>query len=427
MATINFAKGHPTNSLFPNKTIVEATSSLLLNDRDYDLDPANRHPLTYGADDGALWVREEVSNFVNRTIEPKFESKAEYFNLTGGSSYGLMNILAQSTLPHTGYTKQAFLITPTYFLVNDTFIDAGFSGKMTGIDEKNGSIDFEQFESKLKQFDDDIDHEKDLKIIINPDGSHNKKVYKFVIYCIPTFSNPGGETYDLDTRLKLLELARKYDILIITDDVYDLLDYEQPLDKLPKPLPRITHLDRETYTNEHGNTISNATFSKLIAPGLRFGYQESVNSKLVTQLSQGGANVSGGTPSQLNSMVVGTILKDGLIDDVVNNFRKTYSERAHLLGELIETHLPKDLKFVGLKGGYFTWVTFPSKYDVQKITEELKTKKNVIVANGKNFEVIGDERNWGSKGVRLSISYLTVDEIKEGIQRWGDLMKELYP
>lgn len=423
--SINFFKGHPTESLLPNRAIVEATTSLLTNSRDYDYDPQNRHPLTYGADAGAVWVRDEVAKLSNRAFRPKIETQHEFINLTAGSSYGIMNILTQTTLPHTNYTKQAFLITPTYFLINETFIDAGFGGKMTAIDEIPGGINFELLEAKLKEYVDDEDHERDLELINNPEATP-KKVYKFVLYCIPTFSNPGGEMYDLDTRVRLIELAREYDMLIITDDVYDLLDYKQPLDKLPNPLPRLTHLDRETYTNEYGNTIVNSTFSKLIAPGLRFGYQESVNEKLVHQLSQGGANVSGGTPSQLNSMIVGTILKQGHIDDIINSFRKVYSERAQSLEKAIKELLPAGTSATGFAGGYFIWVTLPSKYDVVKICAELKSKRNVILANGDNFEVIGDIRHWGNRSVRLSISYLTKEQIYKGIEQWAETISELY-
>lgn len=383
----------------------------------------NRHPLAYGSDEGALWVREEIAEFHKRVF-PNSGTVAEYLNLTGGASYGIMNILAQTTLPHTNYTKQAFIITPTYFLINETFIDAGFGGKLTAIDERQGTIDFELLENRLKHFDTASD-EHDLELVNKP-GNTQKKTYKFVLYCIPSYSNPGGETYSLETRLKLISLAREYDMLIITDDVYDLLDYTQPLDKLPTALPRLTHLDRITATNEYGNSISNSTFSKLIAPGLRFGYQESINEKLVYQLCQGGANVSGGTPSQLNSMIVGTIIKRGLIDDVINSFRRVYAERAALLRELISTDLPDGTTAFGFEGGYFVWVTLPEGYDSQKIVSELK-KRDVVLAGGENFEVVGDTRGWGVRSVRLSMSYLTVDEIKRGVDLWSEVIRELYP
>ena len=141
-----------------------------------------------------------------------------------------------------------------------------------------------------------------------------KKIYKYVLYCIPTFANPSGNTYSLETRRRLIDIARKYDMLVISDDVYDILDYTTPSNELASPPLRMVHIDRSTAPlgqASFGNTISNATFSKLIAPGLRFGYHESINSNLARQLSKGGANVSGGTPSQLNSMIVGELLRSG--------------------------------------------------------------------------------------------------------------------
>lgn len=384
----------------------------------------NKHPLIYGSDEGALWVREEVAK-LNIKVFPESGTKAEHLNLTGGASYGIMNILAQTTLPHTGYTKQAFVITPTYYLINDSFIDAGFSGKVTAIDEKPGTIDFAQLEERLEYFtnQDRKDHSADLHIVNRP-GDIRKKTYTFVLYCIPSHSNPGGQVYDLETRLRLIDLARKYDMLIITDDVYDLLIYTKPLDVIPTPLPRLTHLDRLTAENEYGNTISNSTFSKLIAPGLRFGYQESVSRMLVYQLSQGGANVSGGTPSQLNSMIVGTIIKDGLLDDVINNFRKVYSGRAELLRELIQEHLPRGTTATGFEGGYFIWVTLPENVDSRRVVQKLE-ERGVILAGGDKFEVLGDTRDWGARCVRLSVSYLTVEEIRQAMQLWGAAIKKV--
>ena len=62
----------------------------------------------------------------------------------------------------------------------------------------------------------------------------------------------SGQTYSLETRVKLIELARKHDMLIVSDDVYDLLRYDDSLDELPHPLPRLTHVDRMSY--KHGDS-----------------------------------------------------------------------------------------------------------------------------------------------------------------------------
>lgn len=438
---INFFKGHPSNRLLPNNEIIEATKQLLTpEERPYDSQTENRHPLTYGSDEGAFWVREQICQFNNTEVfhidgsNSSMLSKPEYINLTSGSSYGILNILLQTTLPHTGYTRQAFIITPTYFLINDCFIDAGFGDhKLTAIDEcpETNSIDFNLLQERLDYFEslslsNDSNHNNSSNktdCIINPEKTLNqkKKIYRYVIYCVPTFANPSGMTFSNECKLRLIELARKYDMLIISDDVYDILNYD-PNIPIPK---RFVHLDRASNTDptSYGNTISNSTFSKIIAPGLRFGYQEAINGNLVRQLSKGGANISGGTPSQLNSMIVGTLLQNGEAKRIINHLISVYSQRGRTLSSAIKKYLPKGTIYESIKGGYFVWVTLPKGYNSMEIENLLKAKYQVIMANGSNFEVVADKRNWGIRSVRLSISFLEEHEIEEGVKFWGEICK----
>lgn len=86
----------------------------------------------------------------------------------------------------------------------------------------------------------------------------------------------------LDRREKLVRLARKYDALIITDDVYDMLQWpvhrrEEQVSFSQAYLPRIVDIDRYLDggpQDEYGNAVSNGSFSKLIGPGCRTGWAE---------------------------------------------------------------------------------------------------------------------------------------------------------
>ncbi|CCF56536.1 hypothetical protein KAFR_0B02380 [Kazachstania africana CBS 2517] len=425
----NFFKGHPSFDLLPREEILEATTQLLASkERPYDSDTSNRHPLTYGSNEGAHWVRSTICKFNNEEIFKFGEnygarSAPECLNLTSGASYGVLNILLQCTLPHNNYTRQAFIISPTYFLINDCFIDAGFHGKLTAINEMGtDSIDFDTLESNLAELD-SIKADVGTQCITKNENSKGKKIYRYVLYCVPTYSNPSGHTYSLTTKLRLLELARKYDILIITDDVYDILNYVDPLDALPTPPRRFVHLDRETVMDPYGNTISNCSFSKLIAPGLRFGYQETVSSMLSQQLSNGGANSSGGTPSQLNSMIVGTMIEKGLLTKSIQEFRSVYKNRADTLYSSIKKFLPENTIVEKQKGGYFSWITLPMGYDAKEVGKRLKIA-SVLVANGSEFEVIGDPKYWGSRSMRLSVSFLDTTTIENGIELFGSVCKD---
>ncbi|RCK57431.1 hypothetical protein Cantr_07008 [Candida viswanathii] len=416
---INFFKGHPTRELLPAKVIADAYKKILL-DTDYlsyDDDPQNQHPLQYGTDPGNLEIRKTVALWVDKKFGIQ-GSDPNNINLTAGASYGVGNILASVTSPEI--TQRAFIVTPTYFLINSSFLDVGLEGKLTAIDETPDgkySIDLDHLEKELSRYSEGLEPVHG-EINIKPDPVRgSRKFYRFIMYLVPTFSNPGGLTYSLETRKKLLELARKYDLLLISDDVYEFLDYTGA----KAPIARFNHLDRATVTSTYGNTISNATFSKIIAPGLRVGWQESATPKLVQQLAVTGSNRSGGTPNQLSTFVVAELIKSGKIDEIIETFKLVYSERVRVLKESIAKYLPKDTKVYGGEGGYFVWVVTPSANAYDAVAE--LAKRGVVLAGGEHFEVAGDTRNWGQHSVRLSVSYLTKEEIEEGIRIWGEVLK----
>ena len=101
----------------------------------------------------------------------------------------------------------------------------------------------------------------------------------------------------LKRREELVRLAREYDALIITDDVYDFLQWPASLTtetlSLDKAiLPRIVDVDRyldggseRDGADGFGNAASNGSFSKIAGPGLRTGWVEGTK-KLADGVSQ---------------------------------------------------------------------------------------------------------------------------------------------
>ncbi|KAH3661494.1 hypothetical protein OGAPHI_006341 [Ogataea philodendri] len=428
----NFFRGHPSAELLPAKQVLDATHTVyervILDENHYD-DVLNRHPLQYGCDLGNLEVRTAIADWNTRQFGLKVPSDPRCINMTNGASYGIMNILAQTTSPHNGLTRRAFLVTPTYFLINTTFIDAGFGGKLSGIEElEDGQIDLDEFARQLEYYDslEEIRSptEEDLKAIQHP-KKLPKKIYRYVLYVTPTFSNPRGGTLTAETRYKLVELARKHDMLIICDDVYDLLDYTVPSTETPKLVPRIVYCDKETLTdpNSPGNTVSNATFSKLVGPGLRVGWQETVSPTLTKLIDQGGAHISGGSPAHTNSVIIGELIVSGEMDKIVTGLREAYTERSKALHEAVEKYMPKGTVVSGGDGGYFVWVTLPEEYDC-RLSCEKAAEQGLLLANGDHFEVVGDSRGWGSRAARLSLSFLSQEAIVEGIKLWGQICNQ---
>ncbi|WP_312134345.1 PLP-dependent aminotransferase family protein, partial [Leclercia sp.] len=84
------------------------------------------------------------------------------------------------------------------------------------------------------------------------------------VYIVPTFGNPGGVTLTEQRRRQLVELAQRYDFVIIEDDPYGEINFT---DNTFTPL--------KAWAAEMGcsdNVIYTSTFSKILAPGARVGW-----------------------------------------------------------------------------------------------------------------------------------------------------------
>ena len=118
-----------------------------------------------------------------------------------------------------------------------------------------------------------------LEAAINRAMSEGKKP-KF-IYTIPTFQNPQGWSMSLERKKAMVRLSQSYDVPILEDDCYVDLQYEG------EPVASLHSLDRT------GRVIYVASFSKIIAPGMRLGYLTApphVLDRLIGTKSGGGVN-----------------------------------------------------------------------------------------------------------------------------------------
>lgn len=424
---IDFFKGNASSYLLPSSQIASAYSEILQND--VQPNPENAHPLHYGTDSGNLRIRENVIKWSNGKFR-RDVSDPSTINLTAGASYGAANILTSCTRPDI--TKHVFAVSPTYFLINYSFADAGFAGNITAIRETPGEqydVDIAKLEAALSSLDQQFGLEavsSEINVLNDPTGRGPRKYYRYVMYLVPTFSNPGAATYSLKTRQKLLEVARRHDMLLLCDDVYDFLAYNRQCH-----VPKICHLDHDTLPTgfRYGNTVSNCSFSKIIAPGLRVGYQETATLYLATQLATTGANISGGTPGQLSTFVVDHFITTGELDKSIELLATTFRSRSKVMNMAINKYLPmKHVKHYGGEGGYFHWVQIEHpNVDVGRTVEAVYQKYGVRIPNGNHFEVKGDPMNWGECAVRLCITLTTEEEIEDGIKKWGAVIKEMYP
>src|SRR5262249_54535019 len=211
------------------------------------------------------------------------------------------------------------------------------------------------------------------------------------LYTIPTFQNPSGRTLPADRRRRVVELAAAANMLIVEDDPYGLIRFEG------EPEPSMFELSG-------GVTIYTSSFSKTIAPGLRVGFYI-VPEELAAPLTDR-ANSTYITPALLSEAVVHEFIRRGSFEpnlERVNGLLKV--RRDAMLGAL-EKHL-SGAAWSHPDGGYFVWLELPQATDAAEV---MKRADGVTAVLGTDF---GGDPNT----LRLAYSYVSPDEIDEGVAR----------
>ncbi|KAH9872285.1 hypothetical protein IAQ61_005120 [Plenodomus lingam] len=425
---INLLRGWPNVSLLPTQLMAKATHNALQN-------PSVALPaMCYGPDAGDPRLRRNVASWLTKFYQPAEPVNMDRICITGGASQNLACLLQSFTDPV--YTRNVWIVAPAYMLSFRIFEDAGFHKKLRAVPEDEEGIDIDFLRREIRKSEEKANAEGNDKPHLKPPRPSDKS-YKHVIYAVPTFSNPSFKTMSLRRREELVRLAREYDALVITDDVYDFLQWPSGLtsktSSLEKAaLPRLVDLDRfldggaeRDGADGFGNAVSNGSFSKICGPGLRTGWCEG-SPKLSYGVSQTGSSRSGGSPSQLTACFVAEILEsEELQRYVYDTLQPAYGSRYRRMVEAINTHLiPLGVRIPQtdreVVGGYFIWMTLPLPLNGSVLAQRAKEEENVVVAQGEIFQVPRDTEYPGTafgNEVRVCFAWEDEDMLAEGIER----------
>ncbi|KAL8671278.1 MAG: hypothetical protein Q9168_004218 [Polycauliona sp. 1 TL-2023] len=460
---INLLKGWPNPGLLPVAQI-KAASASALSDPDIST-PA----LLYGPDPGFEPLREAIAEWLSRFYKKHLEADIhpERICITGGASQNLACVLQVFSDPV--YTKYVWMVSPTYFRVCPIFEDNAFSGRLRSVPEDDEGIDVDFLRQRLEE-----DHQNSTGD--QPGGiswtsqPHNtsrgvpsnektksrtlkgsqpwRKAYRHIIYAVPTFSNPSSRTMTLRRRHELVRIARQYDALILADDVYDQLQW--PSNQGAKQsacddasitlrhalLPRLVDIDRwlEGGPTRHGadgfgNVVSNGSFSKIAAPGLRCGWAEG-SDLFIWGLSKCGSSASGGAPSQAVSTFMTQLLSSGALENhIYTTLQPSYARRYNNIMSAITRYLlPLDVRLPqsdrDVVGGYFLYLELPKSLVADTVAQRAKADENLIIGQGPLFAVYGDERKDLERQVRVCFSWESEENLNEGIERLATVIRD---
>ncbi len=353
---ISFAAGSPSPELFPAEEMSVCAQALFAHDA--------AQALQYGITEGYAPLREQT----RRRLSDKYGIGRDFDDLMilSGGQQG-MDLTAKVLLNE----GDAVLCEEPSF-IGSLNCFRSYGARLVGIPMDGDGMNMDALEAALKD-------------------TPNVKL----IYTIPTFQNPSGQTLSLAKRKQMLALAEQYGVMIAEDNPYFELRYSG------EPLPTLKSMDAT------GRVIYVGSYSKVISPGMRVGFvlaEASVISKMAV-----GKQVSDVHTNQFFQMLVSRYLDQYDFDAHIEDCRMLYRTRRDQMVERLRALMPR-LSFIVPDGGLFLWCSLPEGLDSMELARRASAHKVAIVP-GSSF--LTDERAVTSS-FRLNFSLPDASKIDEG-------------
>ncbi|NIM91357.1 MAG: aminotransferase class I/II-fold pyridoxal phosphate-dependent enzyme [Candidatus Aminicenantes bacterium] len=363
---ISFAGGLPSNDIFPLDIVQNSATKSLKDDW--------AKSLQYSDIPGEVELIEAIRDYLKKDdihIQPE-------------------NIMITTSGQHGIDLVGRLFLEPQDTIVIDL---PTFGGALASFEMQDADYiakDIEEDGSDVKGMEAEID--KSLK---------KGKKPKF-IYVVPDFQNPSGITMSLEKRVALLAMSKDYGIPLVEDSPYRELRYKGA------HLPSIYSLDKN-----QGNVIGVYTFSKILCPGLRVGFNIGPPEVVEKFIYIKGANILN-TP-KLNQDICTAFLREYDIEAHFQKARKYYTEKLNFFLEALEENFPQGtgVEWTNPEGGLFLWITVPESINTLELFYLALEEKVAFVPGEVCYPQ--DFRRYNT--MRVNFSYPTRDEIKEGVKR----------
>ncbi|MES2483242.1 MAG: PLP-dependent aminotransferase family protein [Pseudomonadota bacterium] len=231
---------------------------------------------------------------------------------------------------------------------------------------------------------------------------------KFV-YLIPTFGNPSGALLTLGRRKRVLELAVKYQTLVVEDDPYGDLYFKDA------PPPTLLALSQQVPGSRELVAYC-GSLSKVLSPGLRVGWliaQPELLSRAVMCKQFSDAHTS--TFAQATAA---EYLKAGRMPATLRHVRQVYAQRAQAMAAALRRELGDAIEFTEPQGGLFLWARLTGAggrvADAGEFAKRALDQGVAFVPGAPFFAANPDLAS-----LRLSFATADVAKIEEGMARLG--------
>ncbi len=366
---ISFAGGFPDSAMFDIDGLKAASQSAL------EAEPGAA--LQYGATEGFEPLREQLAEF--ERLKGVAGIEARDLIVTTGSQQALD--LLGKTLIDPG--DKVIVEGPTFLATIQCF-------RLYGAELISAPIDAEGVQvNRLEQ------------LIVQ----HRPKF----VYLIPTFGNPSGALLNLERRRQVLELAAKYQTLVVEDDPYGDLYFGAA------PPPSLLALSQDV-PGSREMLAHCGSLSKVLSPGLRVGWMVAPPELLAkaTMCKQ----FSDAHTSTFAQATAARYLKSGRMPETLKVVRKAYGARAQAMGDALRKELGDAIEFTQPQGGLFFWARLTGAGGRVSDAGEFARRaieKGVAFVPGAPFYA----RDPDPSTLRLSFATADVEKIREGVARLG--------
>ncbi len=365
---ISFAGGNPSPDTFPAKALENIASNELKKN------PAKC--LQYSVTEGYAPLVTKVSE---RLKAQNILKETDKVIITTGGQQGIDLGTKAIINPGDGIACE----TPSFIGALNCF--RTYEAKLYGIPLLEDGLDTDILDKTLEE-------NKNIKIL----------------YIIPTFQNPMGITTSYEKRIKILEICKKHNVLIIEDNPYGELRFKG------EDIPTLKALD------EDGDTVLYCgSFSKVLSPGMRIGFacaNEKLIEKMVVlkQVNDVHTNI-------FSQIIADEWLSECDFEEHLALCRRVYEKKCELMLKTMDEEFPEFVTYTRPEGGLFIYCTVNKDVDTAELVKE-SIKNKVAFVPGCNFMTDVSEK---TNRFRLNFSTPSDENIVKGIKILANLLKTL--
>ncbi|MBN2414012.1 PLP-dependent aminotransferase family protein [candidate division KSB1 bacterium] len=364
---------------------------------------------TGGMPNNTLFPTEEIDEIYNNLPIDVRRDGFQYCPTTGYPPLlnSLKEFLRQKGLPVDN--NELIITTGSLQAINliaKVFIDPG-DRVITENPAFIGAISvFKSYQAKLDPVDIDEDG------IVLPDLEKMLQIKSpeaKILYITPYFHNPAGIVYSQKRKTELLDMLKGQNIVLLEDDAYGELYFDQKDRELTKPIKTIPRLPVPVcYTT---------SLSKYLGPGLRLGCllaPPDIFEKC--ELAKQSLDACSSTFTQV---LAHEFLVQNKISGYLEKLRKVYLRRSQIMLAALQQYMPEQVTWTKPRGGFYIWVKLPEIIDATDILKK-SIKSGAVFVIGQTFDPLGKKNNC----FRLAFSHTPEDRIEEGIKIIASALKE---